>query len=344
MKTKTAFITGGAGFIGTILKPQLIDKNYRVISIDLEKDSYKHKNFTAFQGDIRSKKTLDNLVKKYKPSVIFHLAAQMPHAVKNKQDFWRTNVDGTRNVAEVAKKHNVKHVIFTSSNCLWCKDLGRPVLENDQPCPREIYGRSKMEGENILHEYEKFFNVVIFRCPPVIDIGRAGNIAIMFEFISENRKLWMVGKGNNRYQMISAHDLINAMILALSYKKSNTFGIGSDNVPTFRETYEYVIKNAHSKSRPASFPPFIIRPIMRITNLVGLQPLGVYFQEMIDKDFSFDTTLIKNELGWKPTMNNCEMLYESYKYYIENRSSVKSGYTNKDAAKMGIIRILKWLS
>ena len=341
---KTVLVTGGAGFLGTILVKELIKNGYKVVSIDLEKDPYKHKNFTSFQGDIRSQYALDHLAKKYQPIAIFHLAAQMPHAVHSRQEFWRTNFDGTRNVAETAKKFKIKHVIFTSTNCLWGKSMKRPITEADQPRPREIYGRSKLEGENILKEYSRYFRTITFRCPPIIDVGRAGNIAILFEFIRENRKLWMVGKGKNRYQMLYAHDLIAAMLSALNYKKSATFHIGSDNVPTFRETYEYIIKKSGSSSRPASFPAWVIRPVMQATSGLGLHPLGPYFQEMIDKDFAFDTTHLQKELAWRPTLNNSEMLLASYRYFQKNYDKIKQGDTNNTKAKMGIIKLLKWMS
>jgi nucleoside-diphosphate-sugar epimerase len=342
--TQTILVTGGAGFLGSLLIKELIKKGIRVVSIDLEKDTFSHPNFTAIQGDIRDKKQLARLGKKYTLSAIFHLAAQMPHAVKNKREFWATNVDGTRNIAELAKAHNIKRVIFTSTNCLWGKSLGRPIREDDPPAPSEIYGKSKLEGENILRSYAKYFKHIIFRCPPIIDDGRAGNIAIFFEFIAENRKVWMVGKGSNRYQMISARDTVDAMLHALHYNKSNTFGIGSSDIPTFREMYIYVIKKANSKSRPASFPAGLIRPAMRTANVLKISPLGIYFQQMIDKDFEFDTSLLRKELGWQPTLNNSEMLYRAYDYYIKHQNEIKSGGTNNQKAKMGIIRVLKWLS
>jgi nucleoside-diphosphate-sugar epimerase len=341
---KTTLITGGAGFLGTLLKKSLLKSGHKVISIDLQTDPHTHPNFTAIQGDIRNKSHLTHLATTHHITTIFHLAAQMPHAVKNRREFWATNVTGTQNIAEIAKTHHINQVIFTSTNCLYGKSFTRPIRETDPPTPTEIYGQSKIAAEKILTRHKNHFHHIIFRCPPIIDDGRAGNIAILFDFIHENRKLWLVGKGDNRYQLLYARDLITAMLLATNYKKSATFGIGADNIPTFRETYEYLIKKSKSTSRPASLPTIIVRPIMKTANALGLSPLGPYFQAMIDQNFAFDTTNLKKELGWHPTLNNSQMLLKAYTYYTKNKTQIKTGATNNTKAKMGIIRLLKWLS
>ena len=330
--------------MGSLLKEELLARGDKVVSVDLRKDDCRNPGFTGVRGDIRDEKQLAKLGERYRFSAVFHLAAEMPHAVKNKRDFWRTNVNGTLNVCEMAKNCGTKRVIFTSSNCIYGQSFDRPVRESDCPNPCEIYGRSKAEGEKILARHYKHFKSLIFRCPPVIDEGRAGNIAILFDFIRENRKLWLVGKGDNRYQLLYAKDLIDAMLRSLHYGKSNTFGIGSDRVPTLRETYEYLIEKAASSGRPACFPAVVIRPAMRAAKSLGLSPLGVYFQNMIDKDFAFDTARLKKELGWHPTLNNSEMLYKSYAYYVSHIDRIKTGGANNTKAKMGILRLLKWLS
>ena len=341
---KTILITGGAGFLGSILKVELLAQRYRVISIDLQKDEFRHPNFTAIVGDIRSKSTLTKLGKKYQFAAIFHFAAMMPHAVKNRQDFWRTNVDGTRNIAELAKKFRIPRLIFMSTNCLWGKEIRHAIKEDEPLCPQEIYGKSKMMAEDILREYEKTFKVIIFRCPPIIDESRVGIIGIMFEFVRENRILWMVGKGDNRYQLVYAGDCMRAMFAALKYRKSDTFNIGSENVPTFREMYKYIIQKCGSKSRIKSFPSWLIHPIMRLASKLKLSPLSPYAESMLDKNASMDITKAKRELGWQPTLSNSEMLYKSYTYFVEHRSELSEGSTNKDMAKMGLIKILKFFS
>lgn len=344
---KTILLTGGAGFFGSIVKQELLNKGFRVVSIDLEKDDIKHKNLTAVRGDIRNKTLMRNIARKHRFDAIFHVAAILAHAVKDKDFLWTSNVDGTRNVAEIAKEFKIPKVVFTSSNCLWGESFDRPVTEEDEPRPVEIYGRSKWEGEKILLTYQNDFNAVIFRCPTIIDAGRLGLLAILFEFIDEGRRVWVVGGGKNRYQFIFAQDLVDAFLRALDYKKTAVFNIGSDNVPTFAEAYEYVIKKSGTRARVANLPRSLAIPAMKLAYALKLSPLGPYQYKMIAESFVFDTSKIKKELGWRPTMKNQDMLYKAYKYYHDNLDDIRrrTGVSaHKQAARMGIIRLLKWVS
>ena len=211
----------------------------------------------------------------------------------------------------------------------------------------EIYGKSKWEGEKILLRYKDYFDVIIFRCPTIIDEGRLGLLAILFEFIDEDRKVWVVGNGTNKYQFIYAGDLVDAHLKTLDYNKSNVFNIGSDNVKSFREVYNYVIKRAGTSARVASLPKGATIPLMKIAYKLKLSPLGPYQYKMIAEEFIFDTSKIKKELGWRPTLTNEEMLYKAYKYYHDNLKNIKGRKdvsAHKQGAKMGIIKLLKWLS
>ncbi len=100
---KTVLITGGAGFFGEILKKRLLAENFYCVRIDLEKDELKHPNLVSIQGDIRDTETIDNVLAQHKFDAIFHCAAILAHAVKDKSFLWTSNVDGTKNIAEGAK-------------------------------------------------------------------------------------------------------------------------------------------------------------------------------------------------------------------------------------------------
>lgn len=343
---KQYLITGGAGFYGSILKKELLKEGNFCVSIDLEKDDYKHENFVAIKGDIRDKGLLDEIFNKYKFDAIFHCAALLAHEVKNKNDLWTSNVDGTQNIVDYAIKNGCKKLLFISSNCLWGKNFDNKVTEEEIPEPIEIYGKSKLEGEKILLANKDKLNSVIFRSPTIIDEGRLGLLSLLFEFIDEDRKVPLVGDGNNKYQFIYAKDMVQAMKKALDYNETDIFNIGSDNVKSFNEVYKYVITEAGSKSRLLHFPKKLMTICMEICFKLGISPLGPYQYKMISANFVFDTTKIKEKLDFKPTLSNEEMLLKSYKYYHQNREEIESrtdvSAHNKNA-KMGIIRLLKWM-
>lgn len=340
-------ITGGSGFFGGLLKRALLSRGFYCVNIDLEKDTYSHPNLVSIQGDIRNNATLEKIFSEHNFDAIFHCAAILAHAVKDKNFLWTSNVNGTKNIAEFAKKYKVPRIIFTSSNCLWAENFGRPVKEEDKPNPVEIYGKSKQEGEKILLNYSNHFHSIIFRCPTIIDAGRLGLLSILFEFMDEGRKVWVVGGGNNKYQFIYSQDLIDACIKALSHNKTNIFNIGSDNVKTFKEVYQFVIDKARTGARIAALPKKLTILLMKIAYALKLSPLGPYQYKMIAEDFIFDTSRIKRDLDWHPTLTNEEMLWKSYQYYHKNLSEIrnrKDVSAHKQAAKMGIIKILKRLS
>ncbi len=338
-------VTGGAGFFGSLLKRELIKRGHACVSIDLEQDE-DPAGCTCIRGDIRDRERMRSLFREHRFDAVMHCAAMLAHAVKDTEMLWTSNVDGTAVVADCAAEFGVKKVVFTSSNCLWGKNFGRPVTEEDAPEPVEIYGRSKWEGEKILLGHTEFHSI-IFRCPTIIDAGRLGLLSILFEFIDEGRRVWVVGGGRNTYQFIYAGDLIDACIRALTYPATDVFNIGSDHVKSFRDVYQYMIDKAGTKARVANFPRWIAIPAMKLAYALKLSPLGPYQYKMIAEDFVFDTQKIQAKLGWAPTLTNEEMMAKAYEYYhthrneIEHRTGVSA---HKQAAKMGVIRILKYLS
>ncbi len=344
---KTVLITGGSGFFGGLLKEKLLDLGIYCVNVDLKKDPVSHGNLSSVQGDIRDRDLLEKIHSKYKFDAVFHCAALLAHEVKDKKFLWSSNVDGTRNIADYAKKYSVPKVVYISSNCLWGRNFDSPVTEKEPPAPIEIYGRSKLEGERILQEYTGAFDVTIFRCPTIMDAGRLGLLAILFEFIDEGRKVWLVGDGSNRYQFVYAQDLIDACIKAVSHKGSGVYNIGSDDVVTFREMYEYVIYKANTGAHVAFLPKGPALFAMRLADKLKISPMGPYQYKMIASNFVFDTQKIKKELGWKPTLKNEEMLYRAYEYYHKNLEEIKSRgdvSAHRQPAKMGVIRLLKWVS
>ncbi len=347
---KTILVTGGSGFFGTIIKEHILEQGHRCINVDLVKDSTEHPNLVKYQMDIRDPDKLRSVFSSATANThidgVVHCAAILAHAVNDENFLWTSNVDGTRNVMDAMRFHRVQQMVFLSSNCLWGESMGRPVREDDPPNPVEVYGRSKVAAEQVIREYTDLRSVII-RCPTIIDFGRLGLLAILFEFIHDGRRVWTVGKGGNRYQFIYAGDLANACMLALEYPGAETFNIGSDDVKSLAEVYRYVVQKAQSRSSVAALPLRPTLAAMKLSHRMKLSPLGPYHYKMIAEDFVFDTTRIKEKLGWRPTVSNEQMLWRAYQYYSENRNEIEKRRdvsAHRQAAKMGVIRLLKWIS
>ena len=351
MLRREVLVTGGSGFFGGVLKRRLLAEGFAVTNIDLVRDGDAGaEGLTSVQGDIRDAGLLARVFGEHKFEGVFHCAAMLAHDVKDDTLLWTSNVDGTRLVAEAALAAGVTKMVNISSNCLWAEGFGRPVTEADVPAPVELYGRSKLQAEQELAaivEKHTEFKVVTLRCPTIIDSGRLGLLAILFEFIEDGKKVWVVGDGSSRYQFIYAQDLVTACLLCLQYEESNLFHIGSDDVPTMRGMYESVIRAAGSKSRVASLPRTPTVAMMQLAHRLKVSPRGPYHYRMIAESFVFDTQRIRRELGWAPTLTNEEMMLRAFSYYSENRKAIHARTdvsAHSKAAPLGIIRLLKWLS
>lgn len=340
-------VTGGSGFFGSLLVAKLLDDGHDVHSIDLLPSIAKHPRLHAAVGDIRDRAAVHTLLAAARPEAVFHCAAQLAHGSITKRDLWTSNVDGTAVLADAMAELGLRKIVYLSSNCLWGRGFDQPVSEDEPPAPVELYGQSKWEGEKILIDHPAGLEATVIRCPTIIDEGRLGLLAILFEFIADGRRVWTVGAGSNRYQFIYAADLIDAMLKASQTPTSGVYGIGSDNVTTMRETFAHVITKSGSRSRLGSLPKMPTLAAMRLAHLLRISPLGPYHYRMIASNFVFDTSRIKAELGWQPSLSNGDMLLKAYRYYHARRREIaarKDVSAHRQSAKMGVIRVLKWLS
>ena len=339
-------VTGASGFFGSLLKRRLLAEGHSVTNIDLVPDPDRHECLTSIQGDIRDQTLLARLFAKGQFAAVFHCAAMLAHDTVLDADLWSSNVDGTRNLAEACSAYGVSKLIFTSTNCLWASDLGHAVREDDIPAPIELYGRSKLAGEEVLRAFPALTTIII-RCPTIIDAGRLGLLAILFEFIEDGKRVWVVGDGGNRYQFVYAQDLATACIQSLALNRSELFHVGADDVPSLRQVYQAVIQAAGTKARVAQLPKGPTLAAMQLAHRLGVSPLGPYHYRMIAENFIFDTSHIKQTLGWQPTLTNEQMMIEAFRYYQGQRAEIharKDVSAHSKAANMGVIRLLKWIS
>jgi nucleoside-diphosphate-sugar epimerase len=329
--SRTVLVSGSSGFFGSVLSDHLRELGDRVVGFDLQEGN-----------DLRDASAVERIFEAHKFDAVFHCAAMLAHAVKDKNFLWESNVDGTRNLVDAARNAGVRHFVFTSSNCVFGRNYDEPVSEQEPTGPVEIYGESKLAAEELLDGYG-----VCIRTPTIIDEGRLGLLTILFDFIREGRRVWVVGRGENRYQFVYAQDLADACDRASRYEGHGIFNVGSQNVRSLREVYGSVIERAGTGARVASLPASFTLAMMKLAYKLGLSPLGPYQNRMITSSFVFDTSKIEREMGWQPTLTNEEILWRAYRYYDEHHDEIHAREdvsAHKQAAKMGVIRLLKWMS
>jgi len=341
-------ITGGSGYLGGLTAEHLHKAGKKFVSIDCLIPAVTYLEGIYENGDICDKEFMDGIFQRYSIETVFHFATQIDFKVKNQRDLLTNNIRTTEVVAELCSKYKIKKLIFTSSNSVYLGNPGgRLFSEEDIPIPADEYGRSKIACEKLLGKYSGKFDCVIIRCPNIMDAGRVGMLSILFDFVREGRKCWMIGDGKINHQCIFAQDLIAAMFKSLELKGHYIFNIGTDRISTIQEMYDGIIDYANSKSKVVAVPSFFIVPLLKFLNKLNLSPIGPYQFRMLTQDFGFDISFIKSTLYWQPTLSNSEMLTRAYEYYVKNIETVSSSdevSANRGRVNMGIIKIVKWLS
>lgn len=170
---KTILITGGSGYLGTVLVSKLVKKNYKIINLDpmiySSSSTYQnsYKNVKNFIGVTEDKYILDEIFTNNKVDIIIHLSgvSNDPTALLDPALTEKSNIFATKLLVKVAKKNKVKKFLFASS----CSVYGftgekKIVNEKSKSKPLSEYSKSKVKGEKIvINEKSKNFVVNCLR-------------------------------------------------------------------------------------------------------------------------------------------------------------------------------------
>ncbi|NHJ32117.1 MAG: NAD(P)-dependent oxidoreductase [Asgard group archaeon] len=170
-------ITGGAGFIGFNLAERLLEAEKEVVIFDInvKKVEGKADGIILEKGDVSKVKALDAVCEKYEFTTIFHLAAILPPLTEeNPYKAFKTNVEGTINVLDAARKFNIETIIYPSSATVFGPDRTPPFTEEDLLDPWTFYSSFKLCTEIMGSIYSKKYDINFraVRFPVVVGPGR----------------------------------------------------------------------------------------------------------------------------------------------------------------------------
>lgn len=339
-------ITGGSGFLGINLVRYLLNKNYEIISLDLNDFDYPDVNslINHIKGDIRDKNLIDSIMKDV--SIVVHCAAALP--LYKPEEIFSTDVGGTKNLIDAAFKNNVQRFIHISSTAVYGIPDHHPLYENDKLDGVGPYGKAKIEAENVCLEYQKKgMCVPIIRPKSFIGPERLGVFALFYDWAKDGKNFPMIGKGNNRYQLLDVEDLCEAIYLTMTLpieKVNNIFNVGAKEFTTMREDYQAVLDCAGFNKKIIGLPERPIIWTLKFLEALKLSPLYKWVYETASKDSFVSIEKAEKILGFKPKYSNKDALIRNYKWYLENLDSFKdqSGISHRVPWKQGILSIAKW--
>ena len=164
-------IIGGAGFIGSHLVDTFLENEYLVVVFDDfskgKKDYFKSSGKLIIEeGDILNKIALEQNIKRYKPELVYHLAAEhfIPACENDPGHAIRVNIEGTQNILDVCK-NKVKKMVFTSTGAIYSPDITKSLSEDSKIKTGDIYGITKNTCEELIkyHADKKRGEVIIAR-------------------------------------------------------------------------------------------------------------------------------------------------------------------------------------
>lgn len=344
MIKKKVLITGGCGFLGVHLARKLLKENYDVTLFDVSGLDAKDLigKVKDIKGDVRNKKVVSNAIKNHQ--YVVHAAAALP-ILREKKIIFDININGTKNVLDYALRNIVKRFIFISSTAVYGIPRHLPEKETNPLDPIGYYGESKVIGEKLCMDYfKKGLSVNILRPKTFLGPERLGVFELWFEAIYSEKGVFILGDGNNKYQLLAVSDVVDAIIRAMESKiDGEIFNIGSKKFKTWNKDLGAVIKYAKSKSKILKLPTLPSQIILNILEKLNLSPIAAWHYKTMPADSYISIKKAEKLLNWSPRKSNRELLIESYDWYKKHRNEIinKIGITHRVGWNFKLLNIVK---
>jgi len=224
-------ITGTAGFIGFHLAKLLLKHGFQVYGYDGITDYYdvklkknrhsilsENQNFYKTEGMLEDIDKLNSISSEFKPSVIVHLAAQagVRYSLDNPRSYINSNIIGTFNVMEIARKQKVKHLLMASTSSVYGANTNMPFRENQKSDSQlTIYAATKKSNESMAHSYAYLWEIpiTVFRFFTVYGPWGRPDMAL-FKFVNailNDKPIDIYNNGNMYRDFTYIDDIVNSI-------------------------------------------------------------------------------------------------------------------------------------
>ena len=324
-------ITGGAGFIGSHVVRRLVTKypHDNIVNLDaltyagnLEnlKDIQDKPNYTFVKGDIGYETLVDELFTKHHITHVAHLAAEshVDRSIKDPLIFLKTNIIGTANLLQVAKKHwsgdyNGKLFYHISTDEVYGSlEMGTDMFTEETAYdPRSPYSASKASSDHLVRAFYHTYHmpVVISNCSNNYGPNHFPEklIPLMLHNIIHKKPLPVYGKGENVRDWLYVEDHARAIDVILHHgKPGETYNIGGHNEWKNIDIVHYLCDAMDAKLGRSSGESREL--ITYVTDRAGH-----------DLRYAIDASKIKNELGWVPAETFETGIAKTIDWYLHNQ-------------------------
>ena len=322
MGNKKILLTGGAGYIGSHVLRQLGQQGEDVITLDNLSTGFKEAVSTGelIIGDTGDADLLESIFSANDIDTVMHFAAHtvVPESVADPLKYYRNNTANSRTLLEVANRHGVKHVVFSSTAAVYGLPPGGKAAEDTPTAPINPYGTSKLMTEWMLRDLAdaggpryvalRYFNVA--GCEPTGSIGQSTPLATLLvkvacevavgkrPHVSIYGTDYPTPDGTGLRDYIHVEDLATAHRNALDYLRnggeSTILNCGYGHGYSVREVLEAVGRangeplNVVEDQRRAGDPPELVAVAEQIRAKLGWTP------QFDDLD-----TIVKTSLAWE---------------------------------------------
>jgi len=232
---KNILITGGAGYIGSMLATKLVSLNFNVTVIDIlkfSKNSLNHlfckRNFVFIKANVKNKKLMKKLIKKNEFIIPLAALVGAPLCENNKKEAIAVNLDSIKFLIKNAKQKN--KIIYLTTNSGYGVGKKNKFCDESFPLkPISLYGRTKVEAEK---EVLKFKNSICFRLATVFGYSyrmRTDLLVNNFVYNSVKRKKLVLFEPHFRRNFIHVNDVVDGLLYSINNfnnLKSNVYNLG----------------------------------------------------------------------------------------------------------------------
>lgn len=363
---KTYLVTGAAGFIGSNFIKYLLYKKYKeeeikIIVLDMLtyagnygtiKDDIDGKRCVFVHGDIRDRELADKLFSENDIDYVVNFAAEshVDRSIENPQLFLETNILGTQNLLDAAKRAWVtgkdetgypvwkagKRFHQVSTDEVY-GSLGKDgfFTENTPLCPHSPYSASKTSADMIVMAYHDTYHMPV-------SITRCSNnygpyhfpeklIPLIINNILEGKQLPVYGKGDNVRDWLYVEDHCKAIDLVVREgKEGEVYNVGGHNEMTNIDIVKLTIKTIHDMmAEDKELRKILKKQVKDADGEIAIDwindSLITFVKDRLghDQRYAIDPTKIKNDLGWYPETMFAEGIVKTIKWNLDNQEWVK---------------------